>query len=374
MSRAIGRLPEADKQELLKDIDAGFALPSNWYADPDVFAGEVDKILRRSWHYATDVGQLAKVGDQYLCNIAGVPVVLVRDRNDEIAGFVNICRHRAHPVVIEASNRKTLQCQYHGWSYNLDGGLRGAPRSETDPTFDPTQFGLTPVQTHMWGPMVWVNVDRTAPPFTQWISGLPELMASRDFDVASCVHGWHADWQINANWKVFTDNTIECYHCPTCHPELARVLEMDVHLQELSIGGRYWIAHKIPFREGINLGPTLQPPPGEPFNYYYHWIFPTTYLQHYANRFDIGTLDVRAVDRMRFRHITFVPPDTEPAVIDDGQRRLDVDPTILQDVDICERVQTSHASGMGMPGRLLPGSEFLLQHFQRLIVEMMAEP
>ena len=134
------------------------------------------------------------------------------------------------------------------------------------------------------------------------------------------------------------------------------------------------IAHRIPFREGINLGPLLQAPPGEPFYYYYHWVFPTTYLQHYANRFDIGTLDVRAVDRMRFRHITFVPPGTDAEVLAQGQRALDVDPTIIQDVDICERVQASHASGAAAPGRLLPGSEFLLQHFQRVIVEMMAEP
>ena len=55
MPRDTGPLREADKQELLKEIDAGFALPSNWYADPDIFEGEVERILRRSWHYATDV-------------------------------------------------------------------------------------------------------------------------------------------------------------------------------------------------------------------------------------------------------------------------------------------------------------------------------
>src|SRR3954454_19162719 len=90
-----------ESRALLASIDTGHALPSDWYTDPDIYKSENDRILRRSWHYVTHVGALAEVGDQFLWQIGGVPIVLVRDREGEVGGFVNICRHRAHPVVIE---------------------------------------------------------------------------------------------------------------------------------------------------------------------------------------------------------------------------------------------------------------------------------
>ena len=362
-----------DASALLASIDGGYSLPSSWYTDRAIFDAETERIQRRSWHYVTHVGELAEVGDQFLCEIAGIPIVLVRDRDGEIRGFVNICRHRAHPVVMEASNRKTLQCHYHGWSYNLDGGLRRAPRSEHEPEFDPTGICLLSVQTHVWGPMVWVNPDVNAPPFLEWIDGMPELMKSRGCDVSEFVHGFENTWEIDANWKVFQDNTIECYHCPTTHPEFASAVEMDPELQELYVGGRYWIHHRIPFRKDFNPGGLLPRPEGEdPWYYYYNWIFPTTYLQHYGRGFDIGSVEVVDVDRIRFTHVTFLAPDTDEESLVLGKKILDVDPTIHQDVKICNRVQHAHAAGVAPPGRLLPHSEFLLSHFYKLVVELVS--
>jgi len=225
-------------RERLDAIDAGYALPTQWFRDPDVFALELERIHRRAWHFATHLGDLPHDGDVYLRNVAGVPVVLVRDEG-AVRGFLNVCRHRSHPVVIEAGNRKVLQCHYHGWKYRLDGSLLNAPHSEDDARFNPAELGLVPVATHVWGPMIWINLDRDAPSFDEWIRGMPELMQHRGLDVDQHVFGFDNTWEMDANWKVFQDNTIECYHCPTTHPELARVLEMKQAKQEFHIGNRY---------------------------------------------------------------------------------------------------------------------------------------
>jgi phenylpropionate dioxygenase-like ring-hydroxylating dioxygenase large terminal subunit len=364
-------LTSAESQRLLQSIDDGFSLPSQLYTDTAVFAGETERIMRRSWHYATDVGKFAEPGDQFLWNIGGVPIVLTRDSDGAIRGFVNICRHRAHPVVLEAGNRRVMQCHYHGWTYNLDGSLKAAPRSSTDPSFDPTGICLTPVQVATWGPMVWVNVDNTAPSLSEWTEGMNELMLERGCDVTQFVHGVEKTWEIGCNWKVFQDNTIECYHCPTTHPEFSRAVVQDPKQQELYVGGRYWIHHKIPFRKDWDPGPAWGG--AKPDFYYYNWVFPTTYLQHFGRGFDIGTLEVIGVDRLRFKHITFLPPDTEPELLRLSQKMLDYDPTIPQDVDICNRVQHAHATGVAPPGRLIPQSEYLLSHFYRLVVELLTE-
>jgi hypothetical protein len=139
----------------------------------------------------------------------------------------------------------------------------------------------------------------------------------------------------------------------------------------MSVGGRYWIHHQIPFREGITEGLTYKKHGDEPLLYFYNWVFPTTYLQHSGKGFDIGTLDVLGVDRLRFRHLWFGPPDTPAETVARGQRLLEADPTIAQDVEICRLVQHAHDSGFAPPGRLVAGREALLTHFYRLIVELM---
>ena len=232
-------LLEMSPARLHRDIDAGFLLPTQWYSDLAIFQGEIERVHRKSWHFATHTGDLKEPGDVYVRNVAGVPIVLARDRDGAINGFINICRHRGHPVVLESGNRPKLYCMFHGWTYGLDGALQHAPRGSTDPSFDPSKFGLVRIQTHVWGPMIWVNLDLEAPPFQTWIEGMDEFMRSRGLNVEEHAFGFDHEWDIPSNWKVFQDNTIECYHCPTTHPELSRVLEMKPELQKFEVGGRY---------------------------------------------------------------------------------------------------------------------------------------
>jgi phenylpropionate dioxygenase-like ring-hydroxylating dioxygenase large terminal subunit len=363
--------PRGDFARLRAAIDAGFLLPTRWYADPAIFQAELERIHRRAWHFATHVGDVANAGDVYVRNVAGVPIVLVRGADGGVRGFLNICRHRGHPVVMQSGNESKLRCSFHAWTYGLDGALQHAPRSRGDASFDPAQFGLVPIQTHVWGPMVWVNLDAKAPAFDAWIAGMPELMRSRGLEVEEQAFGFDHAWDVDANWKVFQDNTIECYHCPTTHPELARVLEMRPDLQTFQVGGRYWIHHTIPFRRDFEGSLTTRKVEGVPFHYYYHWVFPTTYIQYAGRGFDVGSLDVVAVDRIRFRHVCFMPRGTSEETLAKGRRQLARDATIQQDVGLCNRVQLGHASGLAPTNRVLREPEFLLSHFHRVILDMM---
>lgn len=368
---------ESEVAGLRESHEAGFALPAHWYTGGRRFERERDVVLRRSWNYAAHTSQLAKAGDQVVTTIAGVPVVLVRDEEAAIRGYVNICRHRAHPVVLESGNRRTLQCLYHGWTYNLDGCLRRAPRAEFELDFDKAMFGLVPVQVAVWGPTVWVNVDRSAPGFDTWIDGLPALVRERGIDVDSFEFAFERSWTINANWKVFLDNANECYHCPTCHSALSSALDMEVENQEFLIGGRYWVSNSIPFRrEAWNrLYPSKAlAPDEEPPAYHFHWIFPATYFQYKGDEeFDIGSVAIDGVDRIRFTSLVFLPKTATAAERADREARADLDPTIGEDIAICERVQISHEAGFSPQGRLLPQSESLVHHLQGVLLDMLVE-
>lgn len=353
---------EIDPGPLLEGIEKGQGLPSSWYTDPNIFQAETERVLRKSWHFGTHSGMLEQPGDTVVKDVAGIPVVFTRSGDGEIRGFVNICRHRAHPVVIEGGHRKreTMQCLYHGWTYDFEGSLLRAPRAEYEhEAFDKSVCGLVPVRTHVWGPTVWVCPDLEAPDFVEWTSGLQELVASHDVDVEDHVFAFERNFEIRANWKVFLDNAIECYHCPTCHSQLSTVLVMNPHRHEISVGNSQWSTQNIPFKNEDRL-------------YHFNWIFPTTYFQYAGAGFDVGAIEPVDVDHIRFRSLTFVPKATSPAEISEREAKLDNDPTISEDVAICERVQQAHEVGIAPPGQLLPESEKLLLHYERTIVQMMA--
>jgi nitrite reductase/ring-hydroxylating ferredoxin subunit len=352
--------------DLLESIEQGWTLPSQWYRDPEIFREEQRRIHRRSWHYVTHTGTLVEPGDVFPWEIGGVPIVLVKQADGSIGGYENICRHRAYPVVQEAGSQRSLTCHYHGWTYDLGGALVNAPKANGPLGFELGEMCLPRVQVAVWGPMVWVNPSLDAPSFDEWTLGMDDLLLERGCDVTQAAHATEATWEIGANWKVFQDNTIECYHCPTTHPEFSRAVVQDPARQVMAVGGRWWIHHSIPFREGIPEGPTYVPD-----TYFYNWVFPATYLQHSGKGFDIGTIDIVAVDRLVFRHMWFAPIGTPPETIALAQRQLDADPTIPQDVEICKLVQRSHDSGVAPAGRLLQGREALLTHFYKVIAEMM---
>ncbi len=139
---------------------AGHTLPARWYTDPAVLQAEKERIFHRSWQYVGHSGQLARAGDFITTRLGDMPTVIARDVDGSLRAFANVCRHRGSEVVLEcAGNRKTLQCHYHGWTYNLDGTLRNAPRANEQASFVKENLSLIPFAVEEWGPMIFVNPD-----------------------------------------------------------------------------------------------------------------------------------------------------------------------------------------------------------------------
>ena len=111
--------------EAAEALDNGWTLPARWYSDPDVGRARAPAgSSPRSWTLLCPEAKLASTGDHVIGQLrAACPVVVTRDAEGMLHGFVNVCRHRAHPVAMKDGCRKLLQCRYHGWTYTLDGRL-----------------------------------------------------------------------------------------------------------------------------------------------------------------------------------------------------------------------------------------------------------
>ena len=209
-------------QELESCIERGRTLPAHWYTDQDVLDLETELVFRREWELVSEYSDLSEPGDFLTDVVAGVPVLVVRGKDGVLRGFVNVCRHRGHLVASGCGNRSTLQCPYHAWTYGLDGSLRAAPRSEREEDFDLSQYPLLPIQIATWGPALFVNLDPRAETFEEVHGELLGAAAERGLDLGRMTHRSVEEWLFEANWKVFYDNSAECYHCPTVHPDFAK--------------------------------------------------------------------------------------------------------------------------------------------------------
>ena len=164
--------------ELERPLEDGWTLPASWYVDPGVLERERERLFARAWTYAGPAEWVAEPGSYFAAQIGHIPVAVVRGSDGTLRGLVNVCRHRGHLVVEGTGCRETLQCPYHAWTYNLDGSLRRAPRSEREPGFDPTGLSLAPVSVGTWGPFVFVNPDPDAAPLEAALGGLPAIVAA----------------------------------------------------------------------------------------------------------------------------------------------------------------------------------------------------
>jgi phenylpropionate dioxygenase-like ring-hydroxylating dioxygenase large terminal subunit len=356
--------PPSLRAELLQ----GRTLPSAWYSDPDVLRLEQERIFKRSWQYAGAVEQAAEPGAFFTCLAGNVPVVVVRDRAGELRSFVNVCRHRGHEVAHGCGKRETLQCPYHAWTYDLDGSLRSAPRSERERDFDHADWSLRQVLVDTWGSLVFVNPDLDAAPLAETLGELPEEMSSRGTDPSDLAYrGRSREWIVEANWKLVVENFLECYHCPVAHKSFSRLIDVDPDAYLLRTG-RWSSSQYGPVHEDDGRSLPYSPV-GEVRTSQFHFVWPNWTLNTLPGPAHVRVFVFVPVDAERTASFVdgFWAPGTSDEIIEEitsfgltvGQ----------EDRNLVESVHRGLRSGAIGQGRLLLGSERLIQHFQLLVYD-----
>lgn len=224
----------AEAARIAHDLEQGKTLPLSWYTDPAVLAAETSAIFARTWQYIGRAADVAQPGQFVTADIAGNPIVVVRDRDGSLNAFHNVCRHRAAKVVLEeCGQRRTLQCHYHAWTYGLDGSLRGAPRARAEADFPQSELGLRKASAQTWGPFLFANLDAAPEPLDAQLADIPALTAGAGIDVDDLTFHFRVSYDLKCNWKVAIENYLECYHCPTAHPGFSHVLDTDMAAYQL---------------------------------------------------------------------------------------------------------------------------------------------
>jgi phenylpropionate dioxygenase-like ring-hydroxylating dioxygenase large terminal subunit len=349
--------PAWERIEESEALDRGWTLPADWYTDPHIFDRELDRIFGREWQYAGHASRVPEPGSYFTTMVGRVPVVVVRRADGELAAHVNVCPHRAHPVALGSGCSKSLQCHYHGWTFALDGTLRGAPRSDREDSFDAGAVRLRPVQVDTWGPLIFVNPELETPPLAAALGGLAGLVAERGVDLNRHPLRATRQWEIKCNWKLTLDNNTECYHCATVHPGFRSEYHVDRDNYRITAFERSF-AHISSHKDGHE-----QPAGWDDFHVNY--LFPNFMLSGRGNEYFYTYTYVPVDAQTTVQHNDyFFPESYSDAEVDEAVE--DIAQIMREDWAVFERVQVGLRSGMIAHGRLLKDEERLLRHFQRL--------
>jgi choline monooxygenase len=203
-------------------LERARTIPALWYFDPEVHEAERRSVFGGTWQAAGRADQVAGPGQFFTADVAGEPVLVVRDEKGTLRAFHNVCRHRAAQVINEPAGKVSrLRCRYHGWTYDLAGRLRGTPEFDGVADFRREDNGLAPLAVDVWGPLVFVHGGPPpAQPLADFLAPLPERLGALGADKLHFVD--RKEYVLACNWKVFVDNYLDGgYHVNTVHPGLA---------------------------------------------------------------------------------------------------------------------------------------------------------
>ena len=360
--RALGDIIDSyDPQETL---DRASTIPSDWYVDPRVLDLEERTVFARTWQVTARLDELRGAGSFVSCQLpGGEPVVVVRGADERLRGFFNVCRHHAAAVVTEAQGTaRSFRCPYHGWTYGLDGTLKGTPDFSGVCGFDRATHGLVPIEIDVCEPWVFARVEAGGASLADFLG---EELAGQLRALNLARYHWmeRRVYSLACNWKVFVDNYLDGgYHVPHLHKGLDSVL--DYGRYRIENGARFCLQSSPIVAEGADAD-TGAVRRGDRARYY--WIYPNFMINCYAEAMDTNLVVPRGVDR------TDVIFDYYFADVSDSARAHNLASIAVseriqdEDVAICESVQRGLRSRAYTAGRLSVRREAGEHLFHRLL-------
>ena len=199
------------------------------YTDPRFLAIEQEQIFCRSWQFLCHEEKLREPGSYITMNVAGQPIVAVRNRDGELRAYYNVCQHRGHELLAGEGQINRITCPYHAWTYDLNGALVTAPRSEHLENFNQQEICLNQVSVEVFCHLVFVNLDSGAEALATQSGELANEITQYAPDLAKLTFATRLTYRIKANWKTIADNFLECYHCPVAHKGFSSMIDMDTY-------------------------------------------------------------------------------------------------------------------------------------------------
>lgn len=356
-------------------LTSASGLSAQHYGDPATYAIERKQVFERAWVCVGLAGELATPGTVLVRDVGTRSILLTMDKEGVRHGFLNSCRHRGTELAAADCTAKDLiRCPYHRWGYKLDGTLVSTPLFESVPRdeFDKADHGLAAVRVDTWGCLLFACLDSDTKPLDEWLGDLPERMSGYQLET------WHEQEtmtvEIDANWKLISENFQEYYHLPWVHPGLSDVSRVEDHYRYQGPGmycgqtttpvtdeaGATWLS--LPSKQGLDESDAVS---GRHIA-----IFPNVVMSVLPNHVFVMRLEPMAHGRTRETCSWLLPSAEVDRQVFDTIKAfwLSVNG---EDIDIVQRSQRGIERGGAPAGPLSPRFEQPLHRFHNMLADMM---
>jgi choline monooxygenase len=361
-------LPTLNEILNLYNPHAGLAeaatMPAEWYWYSGVAELERQAVFARTWQFVGRAEQLRDPGQYITAEVAGEPIVVVRGADNQLRTFFNVCRHHAAAVMTEPEGCvQHLRCPYHGWTYGLDGALKGMTDFEGVRDFDRAEHSLVPVKVDTWERFVFVNLDPQAAPLREFLGKMAEWAAP--LGIGTLQFAERRRYTLNCNWKVYVDNYLDGgYHVPHLHKGLNSVIDYADYTIE---NAERCCAQIAPLRSRSHADAAAAAT-RQGDRAYYLWQYPNFMINWYEGVMDTNlVLPAGSPDRCEvifdfyFARADAIAAQFNAESIEVSERVQD------EDVAICESVQRGLKSRAYRAGRLSVRREAGEHLFHRLL-------
>ena len=323
--------------------------PASRYLDQDRFQLEQQKLFRGYPLLVAHTSELAGEGDFLRRTIAGMPMLLTRDRQGQVNAFYNVCRHRgARLVEAESGCRHRFTCPYHAWTWDNQGRLIAAPHREQGfPDLAMADYGLKRIDCREEGGWIWCQLDPDGAGIESFLAPLAADMrwlAMQDLVV-------HAEetrtWQFN--WKIGIEGGLEAYHFRVAHAKTIGSLFHDNLSTYRAFGPHIRsILARTSVDELVEL-PRAQWRLRDHANVLYN-LFPSAAWLVQADHVVLLQFSPLAVDKTQIRIVTLRPAQAE-ALSEKRQTYWDKNHaltcrTLAEDFELGESIQAGMALGV----------------------------
>ena len=386
-----------------QQIECAHTLASRFYTDPRILDIEREKIFRNTWQLAGSLDEpcgevngvkytISDPGTFFTADVAGEPVVVVRDKQGTLRAFSNVCRHRAGPIALGSGCQNVLRCQYHGWTYTLDGRLIGTPDVEGVEFFDRSTMGMVPLRVETWEKFIFVSfagvpracsgngekpadIAQNSPAHTESLAEvlgkIPEQ--ARGFQFAGLKLAARRDYVVDCNWKVYVDNYLEGYHIPIAHPGLMREIDYSKYRTDTY---RYYSQQFAPIRamKKEDSGDRFYAPGTGLQEALYFWIFPNLMLNIYPDNISTNLIVPLSTEKTLTIFEWFFHDVEKAETTERMERAVSFSDEVQQeDIVLCTNVQRGLHSSTYDRGRYSVKRENGVHHFHMLLSEFLGE-
>lgn len=189
------------------------------YTSVEFMRQEWENVWTKSWLITVRADDIPEAGDFCVEEIGRESILIVRQDDESIKAFYNVCQHRGNKLVLETEgSMPSFTCPYHSWKFELDGACSYAQDPEDFPGGDPCpRASLVEVRCETFSGFVWINMDPDCASLRDSLGQIWDEWQAYPLETMTRVQATSV--RMPCNWKLLLDNFHETYHLPTAHPE-----------------------------------------------------------------------------------------------------------------------------------------------------------